>query len=206
MVDKEIALKYANRKKRRKRVAIISLVCTLAVTTFIIIAFSIFATDRFTITTNNEQGLCLTLDQETFTTKLTAPPLLSATDTQYTDVVEELDETPGSTSTNHYFAYSFYLGGQGNEESINYNLTMSLTKYSNSIEEAIRVMVIRNGHKEIYAKADENGNAKSIYYGENHLEEPEKIGETKPFRTNKNIIVEAYEIIPGNFDKYTIVI
>ena len=204
-MDRDIALKYVRRKKRNKRVAIISGISTIILTIFIIIAFSLIHVDRFTITTSEEPELCLTLNQKEFTTKLTAPPLLKATDTQYTYVIENLDETEGSKNTDYYFAYSFYLGGQGKSESINYNLALSLDKYSNNIEEAIRVMIIRNGIKEVYAKPDQNGEAKPIYYGETHESAPEQIGITTPFRSNKNIIVEAYEIKPGDFDKYTIV-
>lgn len=206
IMDREIALKYVNRKKRHRRVAIISGICSMILAVFIIIAFSLLQVDRFTITTTNEPELTLTLDRQEFTTQLSAPPLLRATDTQYTYVVESLDETMGSKNTDYYFAYSFYLGGKSIEsKSINYNLSMTLDKYSNSIEEAIRVMVIRNGIKEVYAKPDQNGEAKPIYYGETHESEPEQIGITTPFRSNKNIIVESYEIKPGDFDKYTIV-
>lgn len=207
-MDKEAALKYVNRKKRKKRVAIMSGICSTIITVFIIIAFCMLTVDRFTITTTNEPELCLTVDEthREQTTTLHAPPLLKATDTQYTDVLEKLDESLGSQNTEYYFAYSFYLGGLGKATSINYNLAMSLNKYSNGLEEAIRVMVIRNGVKTVYAKSDVDGNAKPIYYGENHEAAPEQIGITKPFTKNKNIIVEAYEIIPGEFDKYTIVI
>ena len=207
-MDKEAALKYINRKKRNKRVAIMSGICSAVITVFIIIAFCMLTVDRFTITTTNEPELCLTIDENRReqTTTLHAPPLLKATDTQYTDVIEKLDESLGSQNTEYYFAYSFYLGGLGKATSINYNLAMSLNKYSNGLEEAIRVMVIRNGIKTVYAKSDVNGNAKPIYYGENHEAAPEQIGVTKSFTKNKNIIVEAYEIIPGEFDKYTIVI
>ena len=204
-MDRDIALNYVRQKKRKKRVAIISGISAIVLTIFIIIAFSLIKIDRFTITTSEEPELCLTLDQKEFTTQLTAPPLLRATDTQYTYVIENLDESSGSKNTDYYFAYSFYLGGQGKEESINYNLAMSLDKYSNNLEEAIRVMVIRNGYKEIYAKPDQDGNAKPVLSGETHESDPEIIGTTKPFRSNKNIIVESYEIKPGDFDKYTIV-
>ena len=207
-MDREVALSYVRKKKRRRRAAIVSGISIIGLTIFIIIAFCMMTVDRFTISTTNEPELCLTIDEnkEQLTTTLSAPPLLKATDIQYTDVVNQLDEGLGSKNTDYYFAYSFYLGGKGTEESINYNMAMSLNRYSNGLENAIRIMIIRNGHKEIYAKSNENGEAKPIYYGENHEDEPEVIGETKPFRNNKNIIVEAYEIIPGNFDKYTVVI
>ena len=205
-MDKEKALSYYVKKKRKKRATIISSVCAILLTAFIIIALSIFSTDRFTISTVEENELYLTLDKETSTTKLVAPPLLKALDTQYTEVIESLDEGVGSKNTDYYFAYSFYLGGYGDSENINYNLAMSLNDYSNNLEEAIRIMIIINGIKEVYAKSDSNDNVKPIYDGEKHESDPIKIGETKSFRKNKNIIVESYYIKPGEFDKYTIVI
>ena len=207
-LDRDLALEYEKKKKRKKRAIIWGSIGTIGMTVFAIIAFSLIHVDRFTISIENDPSLCLTLDEnkEEITTKLIAPPLLKAADTQYTYVIDDLDESIGSKNTDYYFAYSFYLGGVSAEnKSINYNLAMTLNRYSNSLEEAIRVMIIRNGEKQIYAKPNSDGSAKPIYYGEDHSAAPEQIGITRTFRENKNIIVEAYEIKPGEFDKYTIV-
>lgn len=211
-MDRDKALKYDRKRKNRKRATIVSGICSLGIAIFVIIAFSLMSVDRFTITTNNEEELCLTLDEnyEKQTTKLVAPPLLKATDTQYSDIPKNIDEGLGSKNEDHYFAYSFYLGGiSKGKSSINYNLAMSLNRYSNSLEEAIRVMIIRNSDNPmIYSKPSENGGGKPIYTGTTH-EEVSKVDTgktTTPFRNNKYIIVEAYNIKPGEFDKYTIVI
>jgi hypothetical protein len=209
-LDRNVALKYVNKKKRRKRAAIISGISVIGLTIFIIIAFCMMSVDRFTITTSNEPELTLTIDEDKLkqTTTLTAPPLLHATDTQYSEIPETVDEGLGSKNTDYYFAYSFYLGGSGKQETINYNLALSLERYSNNLEDAIRVMIIRNSHRpKVYAKADSNGDEKPIYSGDKNVpEEKEIIGYAEPFRKNKYIIVETYEIVPGEFDKYTIVI
>lgn len=166
--------------------------------------------DRFTVSTDNEPALTLTIDEkkQDCTTTLVAPPLLRATDTQYSEIPETIDDGLGSKNTEQYFAYSFYLGGIGEKSTINYNLALSLEKYSNNLEDAIRVMIIRNEHRPmIYAKADAEGNEKPIYSGDKtNPEEKEIIGYAYSFRRNKYIIVETYEIDPGEFDKYTIVI
>lgn len=166
--------------------------------------------DKFTITTSHEPELMLTIDDDKLkkTTTLVAPPLLRASDTQYSEIPSTVDEGLGSKNTDYYFAYSFYLGGTGKQETINYNLALSLDRYSNSIEDAIRIMIIRNSHRpKVYARADSDGNEKPIYSGDrNTPEEKQIIGYTEPFRRNKYIIVETYEIVPGEFDKYTIVI
>ena len=208
-MDRNVALNYVKKKKRKKRAAIISGVASVGIMIFIIIAFCMMTVDRFTITTGTEQELTLTIDDERLkqATTLTAPPLKQATDTQYSEIPETVDEGLGSKNTDYYFAYSFYLGGKGKQETINYNLALSLERYSNNLEDAIRVMIIRNSHRpKVYAKADSNGDEKPIYSGDPSVpEEKEIIGYTEPFRKNKYIIVETYEIVPGEFDKYTIV-
>lgn len=210
-MNNEIALNYAKRKKRKKRAAIISGICSLGITMFIIIAFCLIYVDRFTITTSSSE-LSLTIDEnhEVMTTQLVAPPLLKATDTQYTDIPTDIEDGLGSKNRNDnqiaYFAYSFLLKAESSTgESINYGMTMTLEKKSNELEKAIKVMVIRNGIKTVYAHANEDGSAKPIYYGETHLSEPEIIGYTIPFKDNKHIIYEPQSIVSGEYDKYTVV-
>lgn len=210
MLDKKIALEYLNKKKRKKRAAIVSLICSVILLFFIIIAFNLIYVDRFTIMVEKCPELTLSLDKKELTTKLTAPPLLKATDTQYSDIPEMITEGIGSKNSNEYFAYSFYLGGVSDDQlSINYNLALSLNKYSNGLDEAIRVMIIRNYDAPlIYSKPLANGCGKPIYSGQAHNESSKiDTGQvTKPFKNNKYIIVESYNINPNEFDKYTIVI
>lgn len=206
-MNSDFALRYARRKKRRRLAAIISAISSVAITVFIIIAFCLIYVDRFTITTaSSELSLSVDSNRAVVTTQLVAPPLLKASDTQYTDIPENIDEGIGSKNTNQYFAYSFYLGGKSEESnSVNYSLTMTLNKYSNELEQAIRVMIIRNGVKRVYAQANLDGSPKEIKYGETHESEPEIIGSTIPFKDNKHIILEPYVIESGEWDKYTVV-
>ena len=205
-MDNNIALNYIRRRKRRKRAALISFICSLGLTMFIIIAFCLIYVDRFTVTTSGSD-LFLTKDEtcEVVTTELEAPPLLKATDTQYTDIPEDIDKGLGSKNTNQYFAYSFYLGCKSEKSSVDYSLDMTLGKHSNQLEEAIRVMIIRNDERIVYAKAKENGAPKEIKHGDTHESEPEVIGYTTPFYDNKHIILKPYSISPGDFDRYTVV-
>ena len=211
-MNKDLALSYVRKRKRTKRAAIISGICSLIITAFIIIAFCLIYVDRFTISTSSSE-LTLTIDdnKQQFTTQLVAPPLLKATDTQYSDIPEDIEEGLGSKNKNEnqvaYFAYSFYLGATSDKPSINYGMTMILEKKSNELEKAIKVMVIRNGLKTVYAHANEDGSPKPIYNGERGAEEPsEIIGYTRPFEDNpKHIIYRPYSIVSGEYDKYTVV-
>ena len=237
-MNEEIALSYVKKRKRRKRAAIISGISSLGITVFLIIAFCLIYVDRFTITTSSSE-LSLTIDEnhETMTTQLVAPPLLKATDTQYTDIPTDIDDGLGSKNHNDgkvaYFAYSFQLYATCEAPSLNYGLTMMLQRKSNDLEQAIKILIIRNGVKTIYAKSysekqAENrndptvgtdqlpylgqdvheGDTKNIYSGERIPgQAPEKIDSTVPFEDNpKHIIYKLYSIVSGEYDKYTIVI
>ena len=210
-MDRDIALSYERKKKRNKRAAIISGICSIGITIFLIIAFCLIYVDRFTITTSSSE-LTLTIDtnKEQCVTQLVAPPLLKATDTQYTDIPTDIDEGLGSKNKNDnqiaYFAYSFYLGCKSEKPSINYGMSMMLEKKSNELEKAIKIMVIRNGIKAVYAQANEDGSPKPIYKGERGAQEPDEIiGYTIPFEDNKHIIYRPYSIVSGEYDKYTVV-
>ena len=206
-MDNNVALNYVKRKKRRKRAAWISLISSIGITIMIIIAFCVLTVDRFTITVS-QQYLSLTIDEnrETLTTELYAPPLLKATDTQYSDIPETIEEGLGSKNTNSYFAYSFYLLGGGDlNESMNYSMTMTLNVASNALEDAMRVMIIKDGCRTVYAQPNDDGSSKLIYYAANHEDEPQIIGATVPFKNNKHIILEPYKIKPGDEQKFTIV-
>ena len=207
MIDKIYALAFIRKKKRKKIAALIASICFVGILILILLAFNVWYIDRFTITTINDPALCLTIDEnkQQLTTELTAPPLTDATDTQYSKIPLDIDDGLGSKNTNQYFAYSFYLGAYSTSDSINYELSMTFDKASQDLEEAIRIMIIKNGIKTVYAKADQYGNAKPIYSGDPNDSTPVQIGTTVKFKENKHIILEPYKITPGSYDKYTVV-
>lgn len=203
-VSQTSVMRRLRRKRLRKIAAVIAGVASGALAVIIAIAFCLRAADRFTVTTGEEPGLALACDagMEQRSTTLTAPPAIGAVDTQYSEIPEEVDEGVGSKNTDSYFAYSFYLMGLGEQGTLNYNLAMSLESQTNGIEDAMRIMIIRNGgERAVYSKA-----GGPIYSGDrSRPEEREVVGHAEPFRRNRYIIVEAYEIAAGGFDKFTIV-
>jgi len=171
---------------------------------FILVAFLVMKVDRLTITTIDEPKLSLSIDEnrEKIVTELHAPPLLNATDTQYSDIPIDIEEGVGSKNCRYYFAYSFYLIGQGSVESINYSMAMSLLDISNNVEEAVKVMIIKDGEKSIYSKT-----SKPIYYGSDRSSDPDSvIGKTTPYWDDEHILLTWNKIAPGEYVKYTIVI
>lgn len=202
--DLNLAQTYIRRRKRKRRAAIIAGISSLVVAFLIWLAFSLIYVDRFTITTSNDPNLCLCVDESKSktTTSLSAPPLLNALDTQYTDIPESIDEGLGSKNTEHYFAYSFYLGGLSEHSLINYEMNLHLLDFSQELEQAVKVMVIRNGDRCIYSEG-----GKPLYDGIDKQEDTKReIGSTVPFHENDHIILQPYSIEPGTFDKYTVAI
>ena len=85
---------------------------------------------------------------------------------------------------------------------INYEMNMYLKDFSQELEQAIKIMIIRNGVKKVYSQ-----DGKPIYYDAERNEETKQIiGYTIPFQDNKHIILQPYSIVPGEFDKFTVVI
>ncbi|MBR3614648.1 MAG: hypothetical protein IKL55_05675 [Clostridia bacterium] len=102
------------------------------------------------------------------------------------------EETDGSHNGNNYIAYTFYVENQG-QESVNYTTEIKITDVVREIDEALRVIVYRNGQKTVYAKTSK----------ETGLEEPE----TKAFVDESTIMqTKTTGFGVGSIDKYTIVI
>lgn len=104
------------------------------------------------------------------------------------------NEKDGSHNGDNYIAYTFYVENQS-YEATNYWYKMTIDDVINDADEAIRVMIIRNDEKKIYAK-------KSPTTGEAEKEtEPFLDIEDGVIILNKRENIGSYEL-----DKFTIVI
>ena len=109
---------------------------------------------------------------------------------------DNLSEGEGSHNGDNYLAYSFYLENQG-VDPINYWYTIISDDVIKNVDRAIRIMVIRNDEKTIYAKANETTGEAEIFGDEI----------TTPFYSNTNLILQQRQNMqPGEIDKFTIVI
>jgi hypothetical protein len=108
---------------------------------------------------------------------------------------ENIDaEAEGSHNGENYIAYTFYIENQG-VETLNYWYKIIVDDVIKSVDKAVRVMVIKNGERVIYAKANELSG------------EPEK--DTVAFRTDEDgtiVLEERTNFNPGDRDKFTVVI
>lgn len=98
----------------------------------------------------------------------------------------------GTHNGENYIAYTFYIENKG-ADIINYWYKIVVDDVIKDVDRAIRVMLYRNGEKDVYAKANElSGQAETG---------------TIAFKTNDCVVEkQRTEFKPGDIDKFTIVI
>lgn len=101
-------------------------------------------------------------------------------------------EKNGSHNGNNYIAYSFYVINYG-IETVNYWYEVSIEELEKEVDDAIRIMIFKNGEKTVYAKKNKT------------TLKPEK--DTKEFYSDSLAVLEEVENFKsGDKDRYTIVI
>jgi hypothetical protein len=103
-------------------------------------------------------------------------------------------ESEGSHNGDRYIAYTFFIENQGSQ-TIDYWYEMFQDDVVKNVDEAIRIMIIRNGERKVYAK------------GNSIDREPEP--DTIKFREDKDgsiILEERPRLKPGDVDRFTVVI
>ncbi len=105
--------------------------------------------------------------------------------------LDELDTQLGSHNGKNYLAYTFYLQNNGTEK-VDYKGELQIKGVSKSMDEALRVMVYKNGEPAIYAKRQYKGT------------EPET--DATVFEEDDLVMsTVTEEFQPGDMDKYTVV-
>ncbi len=105
---------------------------------------------------------------------------------------ENLDEVDGPHNGDNYIAYTFYLKNAGENE-INYMTQINIHAVTKEADNAVRVMVFKNGEETVYAKAQKGST------------EPEP--DTVAFLSNTKVLENITDdFTPGEIDKYTVVI
>lgn len=101
-------------------------------------------------------------------------------------------EADGSHNGDNYIAYSFYVENRG-DSAVNYWEEIFIDDVIKNIDEAIRVMVIQNGVRTVYAK-------------ENSLTKEAEKGTEKFYSADKIVVRARNDFNPNDVDRYTIVI
>jgi len=123
---------------------------------------------------------------------------LYAEDVEYMDNISinwipaDVDgDAEGSHNGDNYIAYTFYLENEG-DESTDYWYTIFIDDVIKDVDEAIRVMVYKNGERTVYAKANVDGEAEK---------------NTEMFYSDEIAVLKQVEDFKaGAVDKFTIVV
>lgn len=159
----------------------------------------VYDTGRFTIVLDHAgdpmSGLVIynKLEEKKYQQKLEAEKVDFFTNIAQSWLPENIDnEAEGSHNGTNYIAYTFYVENKS-DNTMNYYYEVILDDVIRNVDEALRVMIILNGEKSIYAKVNST------------TKEPEE--NTIAFKPDKEIIVEPRkDFKAGEIDKCTVVI
>ena len=207
-----IISKYGNRARRVVLTTRALAIVGVLLTCIILLTYYGMRVGNFVITVSGRYvtGLALSVDEnkEVERARLVADPLSDCLDADYSYIPTDIEEGLGSKNDleeRRYFAYSFYLLNTGNV-SVSYTLTYDLLRVSKELDSIIRIMIIKDGVKTVYAKASEQndtyGQAEPVQTASGYL------FDSVPFiqdRTNTIISQNYYDMPVGGSSKFTIV-
>lgn len=192
------------KKEKRKRIrhkvfrTLLVVIIIFLINVYIILSL-FYKGENFTVTLDSEygreSGLVIYEEQANKyeRTFLRSKDIEYFTDISVNWLPENIDnEGDGSHNGRNYIAYTFYAENMG-QDTINYWTTIKIDDVVRNVDEAIRVMVFKNGNKVIYAKNNRTTG------------EPEP--DTVAFKNDDTVMLELSENFKvGDIDKYTVVI
>ena len=190
----------AKKKKARQKVLklLLGALVLFLINVYIVLAI-FYRGENFTITLDSEYGresglvIYEKLEEKYERTFLRSDDIEFFTDISINWLPKNIDEEgEGSHNGRNYIAYTFYAENMG-QDTINYWATIEIDDVVKDVDEAIRVMVFKNGNKVVYAKNNPTtGNP-----------EPD----TVEFHDEDTVMLEVTENFKvGDIDKYTVVI
>ncbi len=199
------AHKINKRKKTAKKAKIISILILFFLSVTFIILSLIYKGGKFVITLdpNSELETSLILyeekDYKEGKRRLYAEEMPFMDNISIKWLPDDIDdEKEGSHNGENYIAYTFYLENEG-KDTVNYWYEVVIDDVIKNVDEAIRIMIFRDGTPTVYAKLN----------GVTH--KPEE--DTTPFYesriTNSEsiaVLEERKDFTPGDIDKFTIVV
>ena len=212
-VDDDMAkdvLVTANSIKRRKKIMKITLiVCGIVfgvlAAIFIVLSF-IFNGGKFTISldTNDDLSTSLALfdnlEYKEVKRKLYADEIDFMDNISIKWLPEDIDSEKyeGAHNGDNYIAYTFYLGNTG-LQTVNYWYEVVIDDVIKNVDEAVRIMIYRNGEKTIYAKKNADTGKEeegTVSFYENEASSKEHIA----------VLEEVKNFKPTDLDRFTIVV
>ena len=150
------AQEIAAAKKRKRRYAVI--LGTLVGVLLIIYIISMLTTqwgDLVVRVGEMQDGKTILLSESAdfsdSTVKLNGGSVKEVTNITKAWLPKGLDKEDGSHNGKNYLAYSFYLKNTGDRD-LDYNTEMTLTGQTKGADEAVRIMIIKDGEEAVYAK------------------------------------------------------
>ncbi len=194
------AQKIYKRKLFIKVVKIAFLLLLILISIIYLFLYIIYAGGRFTVSLDknmsNRKNVFLS---ENGNIKSKARKL-SADTIEYMDNISikwlpddiDSEKVTGGHNGDNYIAYTFYVINAGKEK-VNYWYEIDIDDTIKNVDEAVRIMIYRNGEKTVYAKkSKETGEA-----------EPD----TKKFVSSKIAVLERRKNFkPNSKDRYTVVV
>ena len=187
------------RRKKRNKVAKIALAVIIVLLTITYVFLGIiYNGGRFTITLDPQfsttSGIVLydNLQRKNKVNRLYAKTLDFMDNISVLWLPDNLDSVDGPHNGTNYIAYTFYLENDGAEE-IHYFVECYIDDVIKNVDEAVRVMLILNGEKTIYAK-------------KNSLTGAPEANTVSFYSSDLAILRQRTNFKPGDVDKYTVVI
>lgn len=201
----KITLNSEKVKKREQKIKILKITILLILLFLIILYFIlrvIYELGDFTVSLDPQLADKSGLVMYEHLADKQEKKILKAEKLEYMDNIcvqwlpDNISDGEGSHNGANYLAYSFYLENQG-VEPINYWYKIVSDDVIKNVDKAIRIMVIRNDERIVYAKPNEiTGEAEG--------------GESEPtekfYSSNELVLKQRASMQPGDIDKFTIVI
>lgn len=193
------AQKTVKKKKLLRLLKILAIIILILLIDAYIVLWYWYHDRSFTVYLENEDPIAFNVVMyDNSTTKRTQKYLKSETFKDFSTtsidwLPGDLNEVAeGSHNGNNYIAYTFYVANQGHRTT-SYTAEIKMQDVIRNVDEALRVMVYRNGQRTVYAKSSpETGEA-----------EPGTVA----FRDEETVMLETRGgFAVGNVDKYTVVI
>jgi len=170
------------------RISKFAIAITLALS-IIVVGLSIYMNNvgNFIISVEKTERLAISLSENNdfvsnATSILYAKGMTDITNATYANIPDDIDKMGfglhSDTQNRRYWAYTFALKNTSPID-ISYSMTMTINQVYKNVDGALRVMLIRDGERTIYAKRDAQGNP--VSYTENPPVGMKVLYDTEPF-------------------------
>lgn len=195
----ENARKVAGAKKRRRRYAVAFSVLVGVLLILYIISMLLTQWGDLTISIGDLQdGKTIMLSEDPdfgdAHVKLNGGKVEKVTNITKSWLPKDLDSNgKGAHNGDNYIAYTFYMRNTGTEQ-LDYECEMNITGVAKSADEAVRIMIYKNGEEAVYAKGQFKDRSKA------------ETDATKWVNEDTVVKFTQKDFKSGTTDKYTIVV